>query len=253
MWNCGSHSACSTNWKSEVEGSKRTQMTSDKARSTSDVQSAIQRALRATSASAPRRIMMQSTPKVGRKVTRLSSGQLSIALTSADLEQEIPRHQHDDADQHREGIVIEVTGLEAARADGKAPRCRRKAVRAEAVDGRAIAFLPEAIADCHCGAHDEEIVDFVEIPFVEEQKIDRLERARGPGGHARLPNIRDPGHEDAEEAHRQRQLADPERHAFGAGEGAMIRQYQNRFAPERRMVFADEIVEAEEAGNDGAD
>src|SRR5579864_32433 len=171
MLNCGSHAACSTNWKSEVVGSKFAQMTSESPRSTSEVQSAIQRALRAMSSACPRRIRIANTPKSGRNVTRLRSGQLVIAC-STDLEHEIPRHERHDADQHREGIVIEVSGLKPAREHRQASRRRGKPVGPEPIDDRAIALLPQAVAQRHGGAHEERVVELVEIPLVEEEEID---------------------------------------------------------------------------------
>src|SRR5579862_4273758 len=131
MLNCGSHATCSTNWNSAELGSNSAQMTSARTRSMSEVQSAIQRALRATSSASPRRIRMAATPTSGRKVTRERSGQLCIA--SPDLEQEIPGEERHHADQHREGIMVEVARLEPAHQDRKPPRRLGETIRAEPV------------------------------------------------------------------------------------------------------------------------
>ncbi len=78
-----SQSACSTNWKAAVLPSKRNQMTSDSANTTSVVTSAIQRALLATALSDPRVSRMAATPTSGRKVTMLRMGQpFMVHLTS---------------------------------------------------------------------------------------------------------------------------------------------------------------------------
>src|SRR5579863_2354991 len=184
-------------------------MTSESPKSTSDVQSAIQRALRAMSSTSPRKIRMANTPKSGRKVTRLRSGQLVIAC-STDLEHEIPRHDRHDTDQHRKRIVIEISGLQPAR-QHRQPACPSgDAVGAEPIDNRAIAFLPQAEAQGEGGPYEKHVVEFVEIPLIEKEEIDRAEIARDPIGNARPPHITSPGDPEAEEAHEERQFADPE-------------------------------------------
>src|SRR5579862_3429942 len=250
MLNCGSQAACSTNWNSAELESKLAQIMSAKTRSMSEVQSAIQRALRATSSASPRRIMIAATPTSGRKVTRVRSGQFCIA--SPDLEQEIPGEERHHADQHREGIVVEVTRLEAARQDRETTRRLGKTIGAEPVDYRAIALLPEAAPERESGAHEDEIVKLVEVPLVEEEEIKRPEGARAPGGNARLPDIADPSESDAEKPGAERQLADPERHVLRAFERVVAREDDDRIPPELLVPRADEIIVTEEAGDDRA-
>ena len=67
--------ARSTNWKAAVVGSNSTHSTIDSAKTISEVDSAMLRALRATIASSPRASMMNATPTSGRKVTSDKSGQ----------------------------------------------------------------------------------------------------------------------------------------------------------------------------------
>src|SRR5690242_6163013 len=66
----GIHSARSTNWKSGELGSKSTHNFSDRTKTMSEVQSAIERAFFPVVASSPRVTMMRTAPTSGRKVMR---------------------------------------------------------------------------------------------------------------------------------------------------------------------------------------
>src|SRR5690242_2366244 len=129
----GNQSARSTNWKSARAGSNAAQSPRDSRKTMSEVQSAIQRALRATSSSAPRRIRMKKTPASGRKVTRVRIGQFSMA-PSPDQPQEVPGDKDHDADQHDEGVVVDISRLEPAGAHRQPDGRRRDAVGPVAVD-----------------------------------------------------------------------------------------------------------------------
>src|SRR5689334_21625884 len=107
----GSHGARSTNWKSARVGSKAPHSAIAKARSMSEVQSAIHRALRATASASPRSMRMSTTPASGRNVTRVRMGKFSITA-SEDLPEEIPRDEQHHADQHDEGVVVEISRLQ---------------------------------------------------------------------------------------------------------------------------------------------
>src|SRR5450432_2821980 len=113
MLKAGSHSACSTNWNSGVAASKPAQMKSDSAQVTSDVHSAIQRALRATTSGAPRRTRMNAAPRSGRNVVSDRIGKELMPPSPTDPQQ-VPAHHDDDADQDGEGVVVEIAGLQPA-------------------------------------------------------------------------------------------------------------------------------------------
>src|SRR5690242_14016052 len=136
----GSHGARSTNWNWARVGSKAPQSAIASARSMSEVQSAIQRALRATASASPRSMKMSTTPAIGRKVTSVRMGKFSIAA-SEDLPEEIPGDEQHHADQHHEGVVVEVSGLQQARPDRKARRCARCQIRTKAIDDGAVTLL----------------------------------------------------------------------------------------------------------------
>src|SRR6185437_3260648 len=94
--------------------------------------------------SSPRLVQTSSAPSNGRKVTTERMGQVTISLASHEHE---PGDEAGDADQHREGIVIEITGLDFHDIPRDIEHPRRHAVGTEAVDNGAVALLPELIAD----------------------------------------------------------------------------------------------------------
>src|ERR1700732_2562143 len=93
--------ARSTNWNSAVCGSKPVHNRIDRAKTISEVDNAMLRALRATTSSSPRVVRMKPAPTNGRKVTSDNSGHW---LTAASPLPRSPRHQvpgdeGDDANQ----------------------------------------------------------------------------------------------------------------------------------------------------------
>src|SRR6266851_8201185 len=230
MLKLGSQSACSTNWNSAVAGSKPAQMKSDSTKVTSEVHSAIQRALRVATASSRRGSKtMSATPTSGRKVVRLRMGKLLVMAgrPSPDGLEEVPRHHDDGADQYGEGVVIEIAGLQPAGAYREIDRARRDAVGTDAVDHRAVALLPQAAAEHEGRAHEQPIVELVEIPFVEEEQIERAE----PLGDER------------------RQIGAEHVEVIGRGDA----EDEDRVAPERGALLADEEIMGDAAGEDGAE
>src|ERR1700759_2949787 len=163
-----SHAVFSTNWKSVCAGSKRHTRISETPKVTSVVQSAIQRELRLAASSSPRLVQTSSAPRSGRKVTTDRMGQVTISLASREHE---PGDQAGDADQHREGIVIEVAGLDLDDVAGDVEHPRRHAVGTEAIDNGAVALLPELIADPFGRPHEDQVIELVEVPFVEQELV----------------------------------------------------------------------------------
>src|SRR5215475_13916383 len=149
----------STYWKSVCAGSKRHTKISEMPKVTSVVHSAIQRELRRAASSSPRLIQTISAPNSGRKVTTDRMGQATISLASHEHE---PGDQACDADQHREGVMIEIAGLEPDHVARDVEYPRRHAVGAEAVDDGAVAVLPELVADPFGRPHEDQVVEFVE-------------------------------------------------------------------------------------------
>src|SRR5580700_308625 len=129
-----------------------------------EVESAMLRALRATTPASPRVVRMNPAPTSGRKVTSDKSGQWLMARS---LRDQVPGDQRDDADQHGKGIVIDVAGLQPARLARQLARRGSDAVGAQPVDDRAVAGLPQIVAKAEGAADEQPVVKLIEIPFVE--------------------------------------------------------------------------------------
>src|SRR5688572_26588012 len=162
MPSAGTQSSFSSNWKLALVPSKRTHRTSEIRKVATEVISAALRQFRSTASLGPFTTRQKNAPTSGRKVTTERIGQLDIRL---------PRRQHEvrdeacHADQHHERIVVEVAALETAQHARHVLRPRRDVVRAETVDHRTIALLPQDAADHERRSDGKRVVDFVEVPF----------------------------------------------------------------------------------------
>src|SRR5215831_53618 len=101
-----SHAFFSTNWNSAEAGSKRAASMSAITRLTRVTHQATQRALRFEAASSPGSTMMNRAPTSGRKVTTERMGQLNMSVAPA--REHEPGDEQRRADQHGEGVVVEV-------------------------------------------------------------------------------------------------------------------------------------------------
>src|SRR5215467_12792762 len=165
-----SHGLRSTNWNSAEAGSKREASISTITRSISVTHNATQRALRLTAASSPGSTMMNSAPSSGRNVMTESIGQLAMSVASA--REHEPGDERRRSDHHREGVMVEVAGLQPHDVAGDVDHPRRDAVRPEPVDQPAVAATPQQAPEPDGRPHDEEVVDLVEVPLVEQEAVD---------------------------------------------------------------------------------
>src|ERR1700760_3146550 len=97
---------------------------------------------------------MKAAPTSGRKVTSVRSGQWLTAMFRRSAREQVPRHQRDEADHHREGVVIEIPGLQAAGLRREVAGYRSYTIGAEAGDDRAGAGPPQTIAEQKSGPHE---------------------------------------------------------------------------------------------------
>src|SRR5262245_55545213 len=141
MLSAGIHSECSSNWKPGLLRSNPNHNSSDNRNTAMEVHSATQRALRATCTSSPRMPPMKTAPTSGRKVMIVRRWGMLLTTISPAAAEQIPGHQENDADQHRESVVIDVARLQARRLLRDILRHRRDAVGAEAVDDLAVPAL----------------------------------------------------------------------------------------------------------------
>ena len=173
------------------------------------------------------------------------------------LHEHVPGDQDDDADQHGEGVVIDVAGLQPARL-----RARRRCVALAMPSGpNPSMILPSPLFHsprraASPAAHEQPVVQLVEIPLVEQ------EAGTAPRHRAGQPR-RDVGLERCRTDRRARCRAtptisgssfDPERHVVRVPAATSLRSAtQDRVAPELAMCSPDEGVVAEPAGEDRAD
>ena len=70
-----------------------------------------------------------------------ASNRMSASSRRSSREQ-VPGHDRDEADHHREGVMVEITGLQPAGLPRQIAGHRGDPVRPEPVDHRAVARLP---------------------------------------------------------------------------------------------------------------
>src|SRR3569833_1574944 len=155
-----SHSCFSTNWNSAEAVSKWVTSRTETANVTTVVHSAIQRDVPRAIGEWPRAISaMRIAPSSGRKVTTERIGQV-ICRNPSIHQEHVPGDDRCRADEHGEGVVIEVSGLEPHDVARDVEHARGHAVRAEAVDQPAIAALPVRVAVPLRRTHENEVVEF---------------------------------------------------------------------------------------------
>src|SRR5919109_1219102 len=108
MLSAGIHSARSSNWKPVMLRSNPNHSSSDSRNTAAEVHSATQRALCATWMSSPRMPAMKAAPTSGRKVMIVRRWGILLTTISPAAAEQIPGYQEDDADQHRESVVIDI-------------------------------------------------------------------------------------------------------------------------------------------------
>src|SRR5207247_3950503 len=91
---------------------------------------------------------------------------LSLLASKAEHE---PGDKSGNPHQHREGVVIEIAGLDLHDVTSDIEDPCGHAVRTEPVDDIAIALLPEETPDPFRRTHEDEVVELVEVPFVEQE------------------------------------------------------------------------------------
>src|SRR4051812_24772182 len=175
MPSAGTQSIFSSNWKPALVASKRAHRSSEIRKVTIEATRATLRQLRSTASLGPLTIRQNSAPTSGRKVTSERIGQLVIVLS----------HEHEvgdegsHADQHHEGVVVEIARLEAHQHARHVLGARGDVVGAEPVDGGAIALLPEEAADPERRLDDGRVVELVEVPLVVEERVQAREGLHG--------------------------------------------------------------------------
>ena len=99
------------------------------------------------------------------------SGRSRDSGHQGDLSSQVPADEGGDADQHDEGVVVDVAGLEADHAAGHVEHAGGDPVRAHAVDDAAVALLPEELPKPLAGRTKIAVVELVEVPLVEQEPV----------------------------------------------------------------------------------
>lgn len=157
------------------------------------------------------------------------------------------------AEQHHEGVEIDIAGLEAAQTAREFPRQPGHAVGPAAVDDLHVADLPEQVADRPGAAHEDEVVDLVEVPLVIEEGVDHPTAIRHPARHALLEDIEPEGGEGPDQRQHQRRPLHPDRDIVTVVQDMVRLGHEDRAAPEVVLVVTDEPGREDEARGDGAD
>ncbi len=163
------------------------------------------------------------------------------------------RDDDGDADQHGEGIVVDIAGLQPHDPVGHVDDTGRDPIRAEAVDDGAVALLPEDAADGHRRLHEQGVVKLVEVPLVEQEQVDRAEGARRSIRQRRHCDVVDVGQSEAGDHGDGRGPGHEFRHLVHGMHDVVVRALEDRPAPEFLVVVADEVLLEDEARRDGAD
>ncbi len=126
-----------------------------------------------------------------------------------------PGEQHRDADQHDEGVSVEVSRLQLHDAAGDVLHAMAEALDDGLVDQPVVKALPQRVAEPEGGPDEDDVVELVEVPFVEEEQI---EPAIGRGearGRGLVDHVHVPGDAKADEHRDGRGPGDDGRHRVG--------------------------------------
>ena len=114
--------------------------------------------------------------------------------------QEVPGDERHQPDHHRKGIVIEIAGLQPARLSRQIAGDGGDPIGSEPVDHRAVAGFPQPVADHHGRPDEQPIVKLVEIPFVQQEQVQRAELGGEPHRDRIVDDVEDIGSGDPKEA-----------------------------------------------------
>src|SRR5262245_28207895 len=109
--------------------------------------------------------------------------------------------------------MVEVAGLQPHHIAGDVEYARRYPVRPETVDQPTVAVLPEYAAEPERRANEDQVIELVEVPLVEQELVERLMLARELERQLGLADVKVPRDEEAQRHHHGRGDGDPIWHA----------------------------------------
>src|SRR4029078_12030920 len=131
-----------------------------------------------------------------------------------------PRRKHEpgdegrSADQHRKGVVVEIARFQPHDVAGDVKNARRYAVRPKTIDQPAVAALPQQPPKPFGRANENDLIELVEIPLVEQEAVQYVVLACEFNRKIRTTDIELPGDHKADHHHHGWEDADLERHVM---------------------------------------
>ena len=109
------------------------------------------------------------------------------------MQQDEPRHQRHDTDQHDQRVVIDVAGLTQTHDRGDHVDNLGRSVDRDAVDDGFVATLPQAAADQACAGGKHLLVEPVEVVLVLHHLDQRGQHTGQGGGDGRSNHVEHEG------------------------------------------------------------
>src|SRR5487761_2509610 len=159
-----------------------------------------------------------ATPNaIGIQMVRLSQG--AEAITRPLNVPEPQRQQHEYADDHGEGVLVDVAGLEQAHHAADPADYARRAVDHKAVDDGHIAEFPQPVADRARAAGEKPLIEAVATVFLHQDVDDEAELLPQHAGQRRIDDVQIPGRPRPGAREPERQAGEPLQHH---GENAVV-------------------------------
>ncbi len=224
-----SQSRSSTNWKPGLPGSNSARMNSEIRKVTDVAIIASHLAfLRAASSSPRRKIARIAAATSGRKVTM----ERTLAISSLPAQRH-PGHQDHDAQHHGKGVVEEVSALRPTREPGEERHDAHRQPVYAAVDHVAVAAPPQKAAKVLGGTGEDDVIDLVEVPLVQQEAVeDRLVLGQ-PARQRRPGDIEKVGQRESDQHGEERRDLDPGGRVMGVVHHVIVGMGENRALPGR--------------------
>src|SRR5687768_13418929 len=134
---------------------------------------------------------VSAPPAIGSQISRLSRGKAGGIGSSLSFSTAPGQHgqQRDEAEDHGEGVVVEVAGLQVAQQRRGAVDDHGGAVDQDAVDQAGVAALAREPAEAEAAAREAADPQVVEAVLVLEQAHDRREQLARAAVQVGLPQV----------------------------------------------------------------
>ena len=113
---------------------------------------------------------------------------------SQPVEDQIKGNQPENSDRHDHGVVLKLACLISAESESRISEKGRNSVH-DSIDHTLVQLLPEQATDEERGPDKEEIVQFIEIPFIKGYFIEKGKSLRQGCWNGGWPSVEGPRHE----------------------------------------------------------